>query len=250
MDYCHTPISGSGESVQFALVFLTGLTMSIGHCLGMCGPIVTTYAVAQREPGEARSRLLLPMVRYHLGRVLAYVIVGGLLGALGAAAAVMGAARTVEAALSLLVGMLMLTLGVGLAGLLPTETWLGRLPLARAVPQAIARSIRSRSAGRQFGLGLANGFLPCGPVFAVGISTAASQHPLTGMAAMAVYGLGTVPALIALAFGAAALPAATRKSWHRVGSVLVVLIGLQLLLRGAAGLELIPHAAVGQVVFW
>ncbi len=249
MDCCNPPqTTAAGEPVQLALLFLTGITMSFGHCFGMCGPIVTAFSMAQS--GGSRWSALLAMARYHSGRILSYVLIGGLLAAIGTAAGFAGATRGAEATLALLIGLFMLLLALGLLGLLPTQRWIDRMPLARVVPGVIARTIRSRSSGKQFVLGVANGFLPCGPVFAVALSAAVAQHPAQGMAAMLFYGLGTVPALVALGLGATSIPQARRVALQRVGSVLVLVIGLQLLLRGSAAWGAVPHLKVGPIVFW
>lgn len=251
MDCCSgAEVAQSAEPLRLALMFLTGLTMSFGHCLGMCGPIVSTFAVSQQDPARSRWQILPAMLRYHGGRILAYVLIGGLLGAVGTAAGLAGTTKGIEAALSVLLGVIMFALALGLMGLLPIQRWLEHAPLGRAVPNAIAASIRSRVPGRQFGLGVANGFLPCGPVFAVALSAAATQSPWRGMAAMLLYGLGTVPALLLLAFGTSALRPMGRRVLQRAGSALVLLIAVQLVLRGTAAFGAVPHLKLGPVVFW
>jgi sulfite exporter TauE/SafE len=53
----------------------------------------------------------------------------------------------------------------------------------------------------RFGLGMATGLLPCGLVYAaLGIPVAASD-PMVGALAMAAFGVGTAPALTAVAMG-------------------------------------------------
>jgi hypothetical protein len=57
------------------------------------------------------------------------------------------------------------------------------------------------------------------------------------------------PAAVAR-LGAGRLAPAARTRFTRVGSVLVALIGLQLVLRGAAAWGWIAHLSWGRVVFW
>ena len=77
MDCCHP---GSAEPVSLALLFTTGLLMSLGHCIGMCGPIVTAFALAQADAASSRWRLAVPLVVYQAGRVASYALIGVVMG--------------------------------------------------------------------------------------------------------------------------------------------------------------------------
>ena len=58
----------------YVLVFMTGLTGGVGHCVGMCGPIVASYSIA------LSSRSFLPHLLYGFGRVTTYAFLGATLG--------------------------------------------------------------------------------------------------------------------------------------------------------------------------
>ena len=103
---------------------------------------------------------------------------------------------------------------------------------------------------RQFGLGLANGFLPCGPVLAVAFTAAAAAHAGIGMLLMLVYGLGTLPVLLVLAGLGSRLGPRLRQRFSAVGAALVMLLAAQLVLRGLAGLSVVPHLRWGEFVVW
>src|SRR5581483_9681826 len=81
-------------------------------------------------------------------------------------------------------------------------------------------------------LGAALGFLPCGLLYAALAVTAAGLSPLSGAAGMAAFGLGTVPALMAV--GIAGQAAA--RHWHRGinAAAPVVMLLNALLLAGLA----------------
>ena len=70
----------SGADSVFALMLVAGLAGGLGHCSGMCGPLV--ILLSPREAGSARIAAL------HLGRVLSYAILGGGLAALASLLAV------------------------------------------------------------------------------------------------------------------------------------------------------------------
>ncbi|MEF8782921.1 MAG: sulfite exporter TauE/SafE family protein [Haloarculaceae archaeon] len=62
------------ETVGLPIFFLIGL-LGGAHCLGMCGPLVATYAERMGPSGRHRSRLTLRQVRqqtlFNLGCIVA-----------------------------------------------------------------------------------------------------------------------------------------------------------------------------------
>lgn len=261
---CH-PLPGAGEaSLDLPLVFLAGLTVSLGHCVGMCGPIQGAFAAGQagrgtgggaRSParGAVARALLGPLARYHTGRILAYALLGFVFGLAGSATRLGAVSGTMQGVLALAMSAFMLPVALGTAGwvALPRSAWPVRVggALVRRMGPWLAAPDRSR----QFALGAANGFLPCGPVLAMALAAGASAHALFGALLMAVYGLGTAPALLVLGV-ASGRAAGTRVRWrawfHSVAAVVLVLVAVQLALRGLAVLGVMPHAIAGRFVFW
>jgi sulfite exporter TauE/SafE len=233
-----------------ALLFGTGVAMSLGHCLGMCGPLVSAFAVAQGEPGAPRLRLAPPLLVYQLGRVTTYAAIGAAVGLVGAAATLKGSPQAVMGGLSLATGALMLVAAASLAGWVPLQSMFEAAPLGRAVSRAIAGMLRARRTPSRFMLGVANGFLPCGPVAAAAIAAASTGSPGKGALAMAAFGAGTVPALVVLGLGTGILDARVRARLYRLGAMLVALVGVQLVLRGLHALAVIGPAKIGPVVLW
>ena len=99
-------------------------------------------------------------------------------------------------------------------------------------------------------LGLANGFLPCGAVAAVALTAAASAHGGVGALLLLVYGAGTIPVLLAMGLVSTRLRPGLRARWYRVGASLVLVLAVQLILRGLAVMGALPHFRLGAVVFW
>jgi sulfite exporter TauE/SafE len=185
-------------------LFVAGAAGSTMHCVPMCGGFV----LGQVADGMARlsaPRLcewqrigrgaLLP---YHLGRLTTYAG----LGALGGAAI----GRLPWFAL-VSAGLLLCGAVLFVAHVVRIAPGVDRAPVGWT--RAIARL--ARRAGGGYPLGLVLGFLPCGFLYAALASTAASGNPLLGAIGMLAFGLGTVPALVAV--GIAGLAAGRR--WQR-----------------------------------
>jgi len=234
----------------FALLAGTGVAISLGHCVGMCGPLVGAVSVSQRADGAGSLTLFLRLLVYHLGRLSGYMFIGAVLGLLGSATLLTSDGKTIQGGLSILVGVFMLLLGIGLLGWLPTQRWLESGRMQRLVAGRLQKLLSARSTPGRWALGLANGFLPCGPVYTVAMTSAATGSPGKGALAMLFFGLGTVPVLLALGLGAAKLSATRRRFFNRLGAVLVLALALQLILRGFAAWGWVGHFRYGEVVIW
>jgi len=245
MEPCCTGLDVA-EPLHGVLLFTTGLTVSLGHCLGMCGPIVLGFSAAQRSRGVAGPAMAPALALYHSGRVTSYVLLGALLGLVGSGVAL----ASTQGALSLAAGALMILLSLGLLGVLPTRSWVESSPVAGLVTRRLRALLTTRRSAGHYGLGIANGFLPCGPVAVVALGAATAGGAGRGALAMLLYGLGTVPALVVVGLGAASLGVGVRRRLDRAASVLVLLLAVQLVLRGLAAYGVLPHREIGPVVLW
>jgi len=211
--------------------FGIGITTSLGHCIGMCGPLISTFSLAQGK-SDSRFRSLLPaLLIYHLGRINSYAVIGLVFGLLATAARATGPSTTIRAWLFLLSGVMMFLMGMGLRGWLPTARLVESSRLGRFTTEKFMGLVGTRSMAARYMLGVANGFLPCGPVYAMAAAALASPTPLHGAGTMAMFGLGTVPVLVAVGLGAGRLAPALQRKFNLVAAILVMLVGLEFLFR-------------------
>lgn len=247
MTECHHPLVASGTaSADLLLLFLTGLGVSLGHCVGMCGPLQTAFVARQSAAGSGKTPVG-AVLRYHAARVSGYVLLGAAFGLVGSATR-LGGSLAWQGALALFAGVIILLTGLGfIRGSVATwvpATW------TDAWTRRVSGWLRGTAPRHQTAMGFANALLPCGPVYAVLLAAAAAAHVGVGMLLMGVYGAGTLPVLVVLGLLATRIPAAWRTRLVPLAAWLVALVGLQLLLRGAATLGWVPHAAWGPVVLW
>jgi sulfite exporter TauE/SafE len=247
MDCCGTAVMDTGMAFSFLVLFGFGVTMSIGHCVGMCGPLITIVGSSQRHDGASSPVVLLRLLTYHGGRVFAYAILGGIAGLLASALTATGQGRDLQAGLSIAIGVLMLLMGVGLLSLHRFE---GGGPLQKFIAPRFGRLLTTGGVKGRLALGLPNGFLPCGPVYKAAMTATATASVWKGAMAMVWFGLGTVPVLVILGMGAAQLGLKARQLFNRLGAALVLVMAVQLILRGLAVWSVVPHARLGDVVFW
>ncbi len=194
-----------------------------GHCLGMCGGLMGALTMA--IPAEQRNRRLQLLLAYNIGRISSYALAGLLVGLAGWAIGNSPAALL----LRVLAGILLICMGLYLAGwwsgltrieALGRHLWRHLQPLSRrlmpvtSIPQALF-------------LGAIWGWLPCGLVYSSLLWAASQGSALNSALLMLVFGLGTVPVLLATGMAAERLTAILRQQRVRVaGGVLVMLFGL------------------------
>ncbi|WP_250137777.1 sulfite exporter TauE/SafE family protein [Halorientalis salina] len=238
------------ESVTLGLFVAVGFLGS-GHCVGMCGPLVSLYA--DRMPG-GRRRALGQHALFNLGRASSYTVLGGLFGLAGGLVA--SGAEALPAPFGALRGVVGVGVGLvvaasGLAHLAGTpnpllagnarELW---APLGR-VSRAVRRRLDAWLAGpRTAVLGVAHGLFPCPLLYPAYLYAFALGDPLGGAAALAALGLGTVPAV--LVFGLAVDSVRVGRVGARAVGVAFLLLGAGTVLAGLASLGL-PVGRLGAV---
>ncbi len=208
-----------------------GVTTSLGHCIGMCGPLISTFSLAQGRH-DSRLRSLLPaLLIYHFGRLNAYAVIGLVFGLIATAAQATGPSNEVRGVLFTVAGLLMVVMGMGLRGWLPTGRFIESSRLGRFTSEKFMALVGTPSMAGRYFLGVANGFLPCGPVYAVAMAALTAPTPLHGAGTMAAFGLGTVPVLLAIGLGAGRLAPALQRRFNLIAALLVIIVGVEFLLR-------------------
>ena len=211
--------------LSLASAFLVGL-LGGGHCAGMCVGIVG--AVSLSLPGS-RPRIGF-LLAYNLGRIASYGAAGLLAGAIGASSFFLDHVLPVERVLYALASVMLILLGLYLAGIwrgvVVLETVGGKL--WRQVQPWSKRFLPVRTLPQALALGSIWGWLPCGLVYSVVVAALATGSPWHGAALMLAFGLGTLPALLAMGMAAVRMRAVLQHVWVRRLSGLVV-IGFGLL---------------------
>ncbi|MDD2686391.1 MAG: sulfite exporter TauE/SafE family protein [Gallionella sp.] len=174
-------------------VFMVGLLGGV-HCLGMCGSIVGVFT-AQLPQAAARWPFHLA---YSGGRIASYTLAGVLVGAVGQAGLLMRDAVPVQHLLFALSSLMLVLLGLYLAGLWGAIKRIEQLGagLWQRLQPYTTKLLPVNTVPRALGLGALWGWLPCGLVYSVLITALASGNATQGALIMAAFGLGTLPNLL------------------------------------------------------
>jgi len=183
--------------IPLALLLL-GLA-SGAHCVGMCGGIVTAFSAPQ--PLLPAASVARAHLAFNAGRVTSYAAAGAVAGLIGSGAYAIAAAPA-QAVLHAIASLMLVLVGLYLAGFSGAAAWLERIgaPLWRRL-QPLAVRLRAHS----FAAGAVWGWLPCGLVYGALATAAATGDAARGALAMLAFGLGTLPWLLAAGMAATRL---------------------------------------------
>lgn len=196
------------------------------HCIGMCGPIA--MGIASSGTGLGLERVGKHLL-YFFGKTITYAVLGLVFGLFGQGLVLAG----MQQVLSVTMGLLMVLLAVIYlsksslfhSNLLTQYLQNKLLPLFR-------KAMSNQGNSMPFFLGLLNGLLPCGLVY-IGLAAAvATGHSLYSAAFMGLFGLGTIPLMLAFMFFSGQLAVSLKNKVQQFAPVLVGIMGVLLLVRG------------------
>lgn len=226
------------ERVNLLVLFVVGL-LAGAHCLGMCGPLVTTYADRiGAASGKRRDDTLTGYeVRQHalfnLGRTASYAVIGGLFGLLGAVTiastdAITAVGDTVRGATGILVGIAIVASGLYYVRgrtAVPGHD----LPLVDTLFRRLSEALSSRvdrlaTSPGIVALGAVHGFMPCPIIYPAYLYAFSLGSPTRGALSLAVLGIGTIPTLFAYGTVLTSIGPETRVRLHRgLGGAFIIL---------------------------
>jgi len=206
-------------------VLVASLVGSV-HCAGMCGGFVCFYSGSATGSDAAALRA---HAMYNVGRLISYLTLGAAAGALGAGVSRAGVLIGVGHAAAVLSGALMIgwaistiaaQRGVSIGTLHAPVAWqraLGRvLQAVRHQPMSVRAALT----------GLFTTLLPCGWLYVFVATAGGTGSVRSAMTMMAVFWLGTVPALVAVGVGAQTVLAPFRKRLPAFSAAVVLVMGL------------------------
>lgn len=206
-------------------VLVASLVGSI-HCAAMCGGFVCVYAGASTPRGLAN---LPAHLAYNGGRLVSYLTLGAIAGAIGARVDDLGRFAGFGRGAAVLAGTLMVawalgiiaaTMGVRVPGTLAPEWARHRLGAALA-------AMRDRPpVARAAVTGLLTTLLPCGWLYTFVVTAGGTGSPLGGAGAMFAFWLGTAPILLALGLGAQRVLGPVARRLPLASAALVLVLGL------------------------
>jgi len=205
----------------------TGLVIGfIGslHCIGMCGPIVMVLP----NTTELQFRFFLGRISYNIGRAIAYAALGAVIGVIGQSVTLAG----YQQVMGIFAGAFMIITIVIPAAMvqkfLPSN---GLRKLNLFVKERLGLLLSRATEKSLFLIGVLNGFLPCGLVYSALAASLIMGSVVSSSMYMFLFGLGTLPTMLASAYVVQLLTANLRHRVARFLPICVVLMGVFFILR-------------------
>lgn len=195
------------------------------HCIGMCGPI----ALALPGKNDSTISLIGGRLLYNFGRVITYTFLGVIFGLIGHSIALAG----LQQSISILLGILIL---VGaLFQFKSLEGWkqkTGINSLFNRLEKLMLSQFKKGGTITLFTIGLLNGLLPCGFVYVGLAGSVTTGSILQGTLFMALFGLGTIPAMLMMSLAPGFVSIEWRQRINKFIPYLAAAFGIYLIYRG------------------
>lgn len=223
---------GGGE-VHYGTAFVIGLVASVSTCMAVVGGLVLSVSANFAKEGDAKK----PQTLFHVGRLVSFFILGGLIGLLGASFQ-LGSVGTFI--LSLLVGLVMLVLGINLLDIFP---WFKKLQ--PTMPKFLSRHVlelkKVNHSVTPVLLGVATFFLPCGFTQSMQIYALSTGGFMNGALIMFAFALGTLPALALLSFASLGIKDKTKAGiFFKSAGLVVIFFALFNILNSLVAIGALP----------
>jgi uncharacterized protein len=205
--------------VGLGAAFVLGLIASVSSCLAVTGGLLLTMSATYREwtSSQTQWQRFRPLLQFNIGRIGSYILLGGVIGALGNSL-MLGTQAT--GLLNILVAVAMIYMALGLLGITPMI----RPP--KRIAHHIATLSESKHPVAPFLLGAGTFFLPCGFTQSLQLAALASGGFLEGAMLLGAFALGTLPALLGLSMISSLSNRSFSRHFMRFAGALALLLGL------------------------
>ena len=228
-------VSGIGaqdQKLTLGVSFLIGVAASLSSCLAVVGGMVIAFSEKYKAGSGDNffKGAFLPNIKFHVGRVLTFFALGGLLGAIGGKINLSGNFFSIY---TILIAVVMGWLGLNILGIAPSISLLG-IKTPKFLLRWWGRLEDTEHKAAPYLLGGITFFLPCGFTQSMQIFALASGSFWTGAFILSIFSIGTMPVLLML--GATASWANSKKISfvNKAAGILVILFAIFMFNSGLA----------------
>ncbi len=208
-----------GGNVTYGTAFVVGIIASLSTCMAVVGGLVLSMSATFAKEGDKVK----PQVMFHMGRIVSFFVLGGVIGAIGSAFTLNTVGTFI---LGIIVAIVMLILGINLLDVFP---WAKRLQLS--MPKFIGKYARDVSSLNHtltpVLVGIATFFLPCGFTQSMQLYTLTTGNFLEGGLTMFSFALGTLPVLALISFSSFSIQNSKKSGiFFKSAGLIVILFAL------------------------
>lgn len=210
----------------------------------MCGPFVLAFSLTIPKDGGSLTRALRVMGLHNGGRILGFAVLGTVFGLVGSFVNLASRTAGLDGVAGLVGGVLMIIWAIDQVRTGHAAGWVERWSLLSVGP--MRRWMQSLRTNKNPLSGFLSGLLlaahPCGLLFGLLLTAAASGSWWHGGLTLLAFGVGTIPAMISVAMaGYYGRKRLTGRWASYVTAALIGLSGILFALRGLAVNGIIPE---------
>lgn len=218
-------VAATNGGFDYTLAFIAGFLGS-GHCLGMCGALVSGYFM---NAGKHRSYL--PYLMYQASRISIYTLVGLAAASLGFVLVSSGVFGKIQSLLQMFIGLAVIVLAFGILGWIPWQGSIRLLPMQWVRKGYSSSRTKGPIVGSLFA-GFLNGMMPCPLTFAMAVKATSATSIYQGGALMLAFGAGTLPMMLFISIAFGKISANIRGLMLKAAALIMVVMGGNTLYRG------------------
>ncbi len=215
-----------GNSASLLVVFLTGLTTGGLSCMAVQGGLLAASITPKEkiltENQAKNSGSARPILAFIGAKLVAYLILGALLGMLGS---LLSLSPTMQAFINVAAGLFMLATAFNLLNVHPIFRYVSLQP-PRSAMRFMRRYSKSEALFAPIVLGFLTVLIPCGTTIAMEALAISSGSSLTGSLIMGAFVLGTSPLFFVLGYFATQLGAALHSGFRKVAAIAIILLSI------------------------
>lgn len=223
----------NGGNVTYGTAFVIGIIASLSTCMAVVGGLVLSMSATFAKEGDK----VRPQLMFHGGRIVAFFILGGVIGTIGSAFT-LGTIGTFV--LGLIVALVMVVLGINLLDVFP---WAKKLQ--PSMPKFLSKHALGVSKFNHtltpLLVGVATFFLPCGFTQSMQLYSLTTGSFLGGALTMLAFALGTLPVLALISFSSFSIKNSSKSGiFFKSAGLIVILFALFNLINSLVVIGIIP----------
>lgn len=218
------------DQISYLMAILIGIVASMSTCLMVVGSVVVSFSAKYKTEGSLYKRSIEPHLLFHLGRILGFGVLGGILGLIGS---VFSFSTGFTGFLTIFVACVLFLLGLNIIGVK-----LNNFNLSKLIPKYILKKWKKMQKNNHFLtpviLGVSSFFLPCGFTQSMQLFAAASGSFIVGGLIMMIFAIGTFPVLFGLGIASSRFQNVKNTLFTKTVGLSLIIFSLMIVSNGLA----------------
>ena len=220
------------SKMNYGTSFIIGVIASLSSCLAIVGGLVLSMSATFAKDGDKVK----PQLLFHVGRLVSFFILGGVIGALGS---VFTLSTPATFTLGIFVGIVMLIMGINLLDIF-AFTKKAQISMPKFISRRAFSISKLNHSLTPLLVGIATFFLPCGFTQSMQIYTLSTGSFVSGALTMFAFALGTLPVLALVSFSSFSIKDSKKSGiFFKSAGLIVILFAIMNILNSLVVIGLI-----------